>query len=160
MSKKRKRYEFFERCADAPAPITATVTHQLQFHEMDPANIAWHGQYPAFFEKAQAALGRICNLNYPALRKAGLIAPIRQFHAEYFQTLDFDEIFTITATLIWSEGARVNMEYLIRKADGSIAGAGYTVQLFMDPVTGEALLADPEFWSDFKRRWRAGEFAG
>ena len=158
MSKRRNRYEFFERQPGDPAPLCAVVKHKLQFHEMDPANIAWHGQYPAFFEKAQAAIGEFCSLNYPALRAMGLIAPIRKFHAEYFQVLNFGEEFTITAKLLWSDGARVNMEYLICKADGSVAGAGYTVQLFMDAVTGEPLIADPEFWSDFKLRWKNGEF--
>ena len=158
MKKRRKNYEFFERQPGDPAPITASVTHKLQFHEMDPANIAWHGQYPAFFEQAQAAIGELCSLNYPSLRAHGLIAPIRKFHAEYFQPLNFGDVFTVTAILLWSEGARVNMEYIIRKSDGSVAGAGYTVQLFMDAVSQEALLVDPDFWSDFKERWRKGEF--
>ena len=155
----RSRYQFFERIEGAPEPLSATVRRKLQFHEMDPANIAWHGQYPAFFEQAQAELGKICGLTYPKLREAGIIAPVRQFHAEYFKVLSFDEEFTVTASLIWSDGARVNIEYLIKKTDGSIAGAGYTVQLFMDPASGEALLADPEFWADFKTRWQNGEFS-
>lgn len=158
MRKSRNKYEFFERCAGDPEPVTASVTHKLQFHEMDPANIAWHGQYPAFFEKAQEAIGALCSLDYPSLRSKNLIAPIRQFHAEYFIPLHFGEVFTVTASLLWSEGARVNMEYIIRKENGRIAGAGYTVQLFMDALTGEALISDPEFWSDFKKRWRNGEF--
>lgn len=159
MRRKHDHFEFFERIPDAPAPITATVRRRLHFHEMDPANIAWHGQYPAFFEAAQQGLGKICGLTYPVLRKAGLIAPIRKFHAEYLLPLNFDEEFSVTAALLWSEGARVNMEYEIRKADGRLAGAGYTVQLFMDLNTQQPVLWDPDFWADLKQRWQAGEFA-
>lgn len=158
MNTRRKKYEYFERMDGAPLPITATVEHQLQFHEMDPANIAWHGQYPAFFEKAQAAIGKKCGLTYSILRKAGLLAPVRQFHAEYLQVLDFDEIFTVTGSMIWSDGPRINTEYVIRKADSSVAGWGYTVQLFMDAESHEAYLLDPDFLIDLRKKWRNGEF--
>lgn len=158
MRHRHDRFEFFERIPGAPAPISATVHRRLHFHEMDPANIAWHGQYPAFFEAAQQELGKICGLTYPVLRKAGLIAPIRKFHAEYLLPLNFDEEFSVTASLLWTDGARVNMEYEIRKNDGRLAGAGYTVQLFMDLNTQQPVLWEPDFWADFKQRWLAGEF--
>lgn len=155
---RNKKYEFFERLPQAPPPVTATIERQLQFHEMDPADIAWHGQYPAFFEQAQAAIGRKCGLTFSVLKKHNLLAPIRQIHIEYLRVLSFDEPFTVTASMIWSDGARINTEYVIRKEDSTVAAWGYTVQLFMDAVTHEPYLTDPDFLADLRIKWRSGEF--
>jgi len=43
---------------------------------------------------------------------------------DYVRPLVLDEEFTISASLIWNEGARLNTEYELTKADGPLRRAG------------------------------------
>ena len=79
---------------------------------------------------------------------------------ESFQSLELDELFTIKASMLWTEAARINIEYEITKEDGSLAATGYTVQLFSSATTGEPCFALPPLLEKQQERWKAGEFGG
>ncbi len=151
---------YFPREEGVPPPVIATVRHRLRFSEVDALGIAWHGRYPAFFEKAHTELGHKCGLTAAAYRAAGLGAPVVQFHTDYYQELRLDEIFEVQAALIWTEAARLNVEYRLTGAAGEVAATGYTVQLFYRLDTREPLWFSPPLWEECRARWRRGEFHG
>jgi acyl-CoA thioester hydrolase len=155
----RKREEgYFKVIPGAPEPVTLEVKRRVSFNEVDVMGIVWYGRYSIFFEEAQAKLGRHCGLSYQDYYNAQVRAPIVQFHVDYFQPLYLDEEFSVQASMIWSEGARLNMEYAIVKADGSIATRAYTVQMFIDSNTSEPYIASPQMFEDLRKRWLRGEF--
>jgi acyl-CoA thioester hydrolase len=88
-----------------------------------------------------------------------LKAPIVHLHIDYFKPLFLDEEFSIKASSIWNEGARLNTEYSLIKEDGFIAATGYSVQMFIDELSGDVLIASPKILGKCRRRWKAGEFA-
>ncbi len=104
------------------------------------------------------SLGRKCGLSYADYFEAGLRAPVVEFHVDYYKPLFLDEEFTITASLIWHEGSRLNIEYLVVKQDKSIASSAYMVHLFTDHQTGEPFMVSPALLERCRRRWKAGEF--
>jgi acyl-CoA thioester hydrolase len=87
-----------------------------------------------------------------------LRAPVAQFHIDYHRPLALDEEFTVTVSLVWSEGARLNTEYTVTREDGSIAATAYAIQMFTDAASGEACFTSPELLERCRRRWKAGEF--
>jgi len=135
----KNKATYFERVPGAPEPIVVEVKRRVRFNEADPMAIAWHGRYPLYFE-------------------AGLRAPVVEFHIDYYRPLFLDEEFTIKASLIWHEGSRLNIEYLLIKQDKSIASSAYIVHLFTDHQTGEPFMVSPELLERCRRRWKAGEF--
>jgi acyl-CoA thioester hydrolase len=149
---------YFEREADAPLPLTVSVPRRVRFSEADPMGIAWYGRYANYFEEGAAELGRRGGLSYQAFMEAGLRAPIVRFHVDYAQPLFLDEEFTILASMVWHEGARLNTEFTLRKGSGGVAATAYTVQLFVHADSGEVCLVSPPLLERFRRRWRAGEF--
>jgi hypothetical protein len=70
-----------------------------------------------------------------------------------------DEEFSITASAVWSEGARLNTEYAATKDDGSIAASGYSIQMLIDGVSGQTCLTSPELLEVCRKRWKAGELS-
>lgn len=154
----RKKSSYFERIPGAPDPIVVEVKRRVRFNEADPMAIVWHGRYPLYFEEASEELGRRCGLSYAEYFEAGLRAPFVEFHMDYHKPLFLDEEFTIRASLIWNEGARLNTEFHLIKQDGSIATSGYTVQLFIDHETGAPYMVSPGLLEQCRRRWKAGEF--
>ncbi|MDM8526315.1 acyl-CoA thioesterase [Desulfococcaceae bacterium HSG8] len=158
MTVRRKKNGYFERIAGAPEPLTVRLKRWVNFSEADVMGIAWHGRYPEYFEEAWAELGRYCGLSYTDFYEADLRAPIVQFHIDYHQPLMLGEKFTVSASMIWSQGARLNTEYTLIKKDNTIATTGYTVQMFIEGTTNEICITTPELLGKCRRRWEAGEF--
>lgn len=154
---RRRKDGYFKSVKGMPEPVSVSVKRRVNFSEADVMGIAWHGRYLLYFEEASAELGRRCGLSYLEFYEANLRAPIVQLHIDFFQPLLLDEEFTVTASLIWNEGARLNTEYSILKNDGSTAATGYTVQMFTDGASGEVLIASPELLEKCRKRWGAGE---
>ncbi|NVN91089.1 MAG: acyl-CoA thioesterase [Desulfuromonadales bacterium] len=154
----RRKKIYFERLAGSPDPVVMDIRRGVHFSDADPMGIMWHGRYPLLFEEASEALGSRCGLCYGEYREAGLYAPILSLHIDYFQPLYLAEEFTVRASLIWNEGARLNTEFQVLKQDGSIATSGYTIQLFTDHLTGQPCMVSPAMLERCRNRWKAGEF--
>ncbi|MFA5362110.1 MAG: acyl-CoA thioesterase [Candidatus Omnitrophota bacterium] len=154
---RRKKGNYFAPIPGAPAPVTVSLQRRVSFSEVDPMGIVWHGRYPQYFEEGFAALGRMCGFSYQDFYRAGLRAPIVQMHIDYFAPLVLDEEVIIEAGLLWSEGARIHIEYALYKENGTLAAAGYTVQMFTDAVRGVPLLVSPPLIEECRRRWKKGD---
>ena len=155
---RRRRGGYFAREESAPPPLGVRIKRRVSFNETDVMGIVWHGNYPRYFEEASAELGRKCGLSYHDYGHAKVYAPIVQLHVDYHGPVVLEESIEVEARYIWSEGAKMNTEFFIYKADGSIAVTGYTIQMFVDASSREPLLASPEIVEKCRQRWRAGEF--
>jgi len=154
---RRARSLYFEREAGAPAPLCMKISRRVRFSEVDPMGIVWFGRYALYFEEASAELGRRCGLSFADFFEEGLRAPVAKYHVDYFQPLYLDEVFTISCALIWNEGARLNSEYALEKADGSPAARAYTVQMFTRETDGQVCLVIPPMLERCRTRWKAGD---
>jgi acyl-CoA thioester hydrolase len=154
----RRKKSYFPPIDGAPPPIVAEVKRRVHFNEADPMAVMWHGRYPLLFEEASEELGRRCGLSYADFYAAGLHGPIVSLHIDYHQSLYLDDEYTVRASLIWSEGARLNTEFHVIKQDGSLATSGYTVQLFTEQKSGQPCLVSPAFLETCRQRWLKGEF--
>ena len=155
----RRKKKYFTTPPDAPQPIIHEVTHRVMFSEVDALGIGWHGHYPEFFELCHTELMRKIGLSYDRYRENCTGAPIVQLHADYFLPVLLDEIITIRAELVWSGGARINVNYEIIKEDGTLAGTGYTVQMLFNAMTHEPFVTVPPFVEEVWNKWQEGCFA-
>jgi len=73
---------------------------------------------------------------------------------DYARPLLLDEEIVVEARLIWNAAARLNIEYVIRKPDRSVAATGYTIQLFTDAASGQLLMASPDLLIRRRREWQ------
>ena len=97
-------------------------------------------------------------MSYKDFYEANLRTPIVKFHVDFFKPLYLDEEFTIRGVLHWHDGARLNIEYQLLKQNGIKAASGYTVQLFINSISGEVCVISPEMLENCRDRWKAGEF--
>lgn len=156
---RRRTQGYFKRSDSDPAPLRVSVKRRVAFREVDAVAIVWHGRYASYFEDAATELRRACGLTYVDFRDAGLRAPIVQFHVDHHGPLLLDEEITVGASLIWSEAARLNTEYEVRKSGGAVAATGYSVQMLVEAATGEPCLSPPPLLRRCHERWRRGEFS-
>jgi acyl-CoA thioester hydrolase len=157
-STRRSRGNYFQVSLDAPTALSASVRLRAAFGEVDAMAVVWHGRYPQYCEAAYAELTRRCGISYYDFFQANLRAPVVQFHIDYFASLRLEEEFTVTAKLVWCEGARLNVEYLFTQPGGAMAATGYTVHMFTD-ANHQPLLVVPPLIEKLRQRWRGGEFA-
>ena len=155
---RRQKGGYFERKSGDPAPISTRIQRRVHFNETDVMGIVWHGNYLKYFEEASAELGRKCGLSYHDYYEAKIHAPIVQTHVDYHKPLILEEKFTVEASYVWSEGARLHTEFTISRENQSIAVTGYTVQMFISGETKEPFLVPPAVFEKFLKRWQAGDF--
>lgn len=153
-----RRKHYFPREEGAPEPLRCAIRRRARFGEVDAMAVMWHGHYAVLFEEASTELRRLFGLTYEAFYEAGLRAPVVRLQVDYHQPLRLDELFTVTASMIWTEAARLNIEYEVLRSDGTVAATGCTVQLFT-LASGEPCFLVPPLLAQSRDRWIKGDLA-
>jgi acyl-CoA thioester hydrolase len=156
---RRQKGGYFPLEPAAPAPLVVRLAHRIAFSDVDPMGILWHGRYAKLFEKANEALGILCGMSYSDFHRDRLRAPIVQLHIDYFAPVALGDEVGIVGKMIWSHGARLDIEYEIYNGAGVLAATGYTVQMFIDDK-GVPLLASPAMQERCRQKWLTGELGG
>lgn len=142
---------------DGIAPLEVVIERAVRFEELDPMGVMWHGRYASWFEDGREAVGRRYGISYRDFYAHRHMAPIRRFSVEYCRPLRHDGVYRIHTSLLWSEAARMDFQYVIRDAEGTVMTRASTVQLFTD-MDGVLQLDHPDFYKRFLTAWKNGEF--
>ena len=102
-----------------------------------------------------AKISAVAAPQYRTMPSVGVATPIRKLHIDYVHPLSYPETASVEALLHWSEAARVNYEFIVRCADGTVATTGYTVQMMLDSDRN-ILMAPPPFIMEIREEWLAG----
>ena len=156
----RRRKNYFLVNPGDPAPIEQVVHRRIAFSEVDAMAVAWHGNYPRFFEAAHSELMQKIGLGFAVYAEYQVAAPIVQCHVDYHSSLILDEEYEVRAVLYWNDGARLDIDYAITGNDHRLCATGYTVQMFCHLHTREPYLFPPVPVNVMRERWRKGEFHG
>lgn len=126
------------------ANLSAAVIIEIPFHDIDAAEIAWHGHYVKYFEIARCQLLDKFDYNYPQMKASGYFWPIIDINLRYIQSARFLQKICVKADLVeWEH--RLKIKYLITDVEtGRRITKGYSVQVAVEIKSGEMLLASPE----------------
>ena len=125
------------------APLCAEVELEIPFQDVDPMQVAWHGNYFRYFEAARSMMLRSVNFDYEEMRASGYMWPIIKAEVSFVQAARYRQRILVRATLAEWEN-RLKIDYLIRDAkSGGRVTKGYTVQCAVDAATGELQLVSP-----------------
>ena len=125
--------------------LTATATMRVPFHDVDPANVVWHGRYFKYFEEARRTLFDDLQYSYHAMMESGYIWPVVDANIRYVRPLLLDQQFEVTATIVEWE-LRIVVNYRINDANGVLCTKGRTVQVPLDATTLELCIGTPAIW--------------
>src|SRR3954464_10157171 len=92
--------------------ISAEVSIQAQFYDLDPMQIVWHGNYARFLEQARCALLDKIGYNYPDMAESGTGWPIVDMRIKYIRSIRFAQTIRVRATLAEYEN-RIRIDYRI-----------------------------------------------
>lgn len=119
------------------------ITLTPAFHDLDPMNVVWHGNYVRYFEVARCALLQQIGYDYPQMRDSGYAWPVVDLRVKYVRPLVYGQSMIVRATIVEWEN-RLKIDYEIRDAaSGQRLTKGYSIQVAVDMATQEMLYVCP-----------------
>jgi acyl-CoA thioester hydrolase len=94
------------------ALLTHVVEIEIPFHDCDPINVVWHGNYPRYLEVARCELLRLFDYDYPQMHESGYAWPIVDMQIKYVASAVFTQKIKVAAYLKEYEN-RLRIDYVI-----------------------------------------------
>ncbi|WP_431855368.1 acyl-CoA thioesterase [Azospirillum sp.] len=128
--------------------ISAEVSIQAQFYDLDPMQVVWHGNYARFLEQARCALLDRIGYNYPEMAASGYVFPIVDLQVKYVRPIRFGQVIKVTATLAEYEN-RIRIDYRIHDGQsGELLTKARTMQLAVKEDGAELCFECPAVFTD------------
>jgi acyl-CoA thioester hydrolase len=126
-----------------PGRWCAETSAQVQFFDLDPMEVVWHGHYVKYLEVARSALLDKIDYNYAQMRASGYLWPVIDLQVRFAASARFGDVLKLRAEIVEWEN-RLKIEYLI-SADvtGKRLTRATTTQVAVEIVTGEMCFASP-----------------
>jgi acyl-CoA thioester hydrolase len=122
--------------------IAETET-QVQFFDLDPMEVVWHGHYVKYLEIVRGVLLDTINYNYAQMKASGYVWPVVDMHVRYAASATFGQRLKLRAEIVEWEN-RLKIVYLITDAaSGRRLTRASTTQVAVEIVTGEMCFVSP-----------------
>ncbi|WP_105189038.1 acyl-CoA thioesterase [Pseudoalteromonas sp. T1lg48] len=125
------------------ALLVSSVEIEIPFHDCDPMNIVWHGNYARYLEVARCELLRQFDYDYLQMRESGYAWPIVDMRIKYIDSALFTQRIRVEAYLKEYE-QRLKIDYVIfDAATNKRLTKAYTVQVAVAQESGEMQYVSP-----------------
>lgn len=126
-----------------PNVLSHEISLTPAFHDLDPMDVVWHGNYLRYFEQARSALLQRVDYDYPQMRDSGYAWPIVDLRVKYVRPLRYGQTVMVRATFVEWEN-RLKIAYEVRDAaTGERLTRGHSIQVAVDLRTQEMQYASP-----------------
>lgn len=126
-----------------PNVLSHEISLTPAFHDLDPMDVVWHGNYLRYFEQARSALLQRIDYDYPQMRDSGYAWPIVDLRVKYVRPLRYGQTVVVRATFVEWEN-RLKIAYEVRDAaTGERLTRGHSIQVAVDLRTQEMQYASP-----------------
>ncbi|WP_257447598.1 acyl-CoA thioesterase [Archangium lipolyticum] len=117
------------------------LSHEIElspaFHDLDPMEVVWHGNYVKYLELARCALLSKFDYDYPQMRESGFLWPIVDMRVKYVAPMVFGQKVRIRAEITEWEN-RLRVDYRVRDAlSGHKVTEAHTIQVAVSIATRE-----------------------
>jgi acyl-CoA thioester hydrolase len=129
---------------NGPYNIYAETEITVEFFDLDPLRIVWHGNYLKYLEIGRRALLEKIGYGYDEMEKSGFAFPIIEISAKYLGPLRYRDRARIKAILVEYEN-RLMVRYEIRNAQtGILTTKGVSTQMAFDIKNNDSCFVCPE----------------
>ncbi len=128
--------------------LKAEVNKKIEFYDLDPMQIVWHGNYIKYFEEARCALLDQIDYNYDQMDATGYHWPIVDLRVKYVSSAKFKQRVVIIAELVEYQN-RMKIEYKVIDQDTEkVLTKGHSIQAAINIVSGEMEFVSPKVFLD------------
>ena len=122
---------------------SAETEIQVQFFDLDPMEVVWHGHYVKYLEVARCALLDTIDYNYTQMKASGYAWPVIDMHLRYVDSATFGQRLKLRAEIVEWEN-RLKIDYLITDAaSGRRLLRASTTQVAVDMAAREMCFVSP-----------------
>lgn len=122
----------------------AEVELSVPFHDVDPMEVVWHGNYFRYLELAREKLLSQLGYGYIEMRRHGHMWPIIDARIKYPGPLRFGQKFRVVARLVEYQN-RLKIAYTLFDAEtGRRTTTAWTIQVAVDAESGEIQFVSPD----------------
>jgi len=126
-----------------PSRWAAEIEMQVQFFDLDPMEIVWHGNYVKYLEVVRCALFDSIAYNYVQMKASGYAWPVIDMQLRYVSPATFGQRLRLRAEIVEWE-SRLKIDYLITDAStGKRLNRASTTQVAVDIASGEMCFVSP-----------------
>ena len=119
----------------------AEIETQVQFFDLDPMEVVWHGHYVKYLEIARCALLDRIGYNYEQMKASGYAWPVIDMHIRYASSATFGQRLKLRAEIVEWES---KIQYLITDTmTGRRLSRASTTQVAVDGTSGEMCFVSP-----------------
>lgn len=124
--------------------IEASAEFRVEFYDVDPMGVVWHGNYVKYMELGRCALLDKIGYGYSEMKESGYAFPVTSLKLKYIKPLLFKQKAVVKAVLTEYEN-RIKIEYLIYdKESGELTTKGESIQMALNMETKETSFLCPE----------------
>ena len=130
------------------ALLTTQVEIDVPFHDCDPMQVVWHGNYARYFEVARCELLRLFDYDYDEMAASGFMWPIIDMRCKYIKPARFRQVIVVTAYLKEYE-TRLRIDYVISDVEtGKKLTKATTIQVAVDIESKDMQFVSPPVLHD------------
>lgn len=128
---------------DAPSRWFAETETQVQFYDLDPMEVVWHGHYVNYLEIVRGVLLDTIDYNYAQMKASGYLWPVIDLHLRYAASATYGQRLKLRADIIEWEN-RLKISYLITDAaSGRRLARASTTQVAVEIASREMCFVSP-----------------
>jgi acyl-CoA thioester hydrolase len=115
----------------------------VQFSDLDPMEIVWHGHYVKYLEIVRGVLLDSIDYNYPQMKASGYVWPVIDVHLRYAHSATLGQRLKLRAEIVeWENRLKIN--YLITDAiTGDRLTRATTTQVAVEITSREMCFVSP-----------------
>lgn len=126
-----------------PSRWFAETETQVQFFDLDPMEVVWHGHYVNYLEIVRSVLLDSIDYNYAQMKASGYLWPVIDLHLRYIASATFGQRLKLRADIVEWEN-RLKILYLITDAaTGRRLARASTTQVAVEIATREMCFVSP-----------------
>jgi acyl-CoA thioester hydrolase len=130
-------------------PVLSTeVEFNVEFYDVDPMQVVWHGNYIKYFEKARCALLNKIGYGYREMKDSGYAFPVTGISVKYITPLYFGNRVRAGAILDEYENCLKIKYELFNAETGVLSTRGTSTQMACDIAAGESCFTCPRIFID------------
>ena len=126
-----------------PSRWFAETDTRVQFYDLDPMEVVWHGRYLNYLEIVRGVLLESIDYNYAQMKASGYYWPVVDLHVRYAAPATYGQRLKLRAESVEWEN-RLKISYLIADAaSGRRLARATTTQVAVEIASREMCFVSP-----------------
>ena len=126
-----------------PSRWFAETETRVQFYDLDPMEVVWHGHYVNYLEMVRGVLLDTIDYNYAQMKASGYLWPVIDLHLRYAAPATYGQRLKLRAEIVEWEN-RLKISYLITDAaNGRRLARATTTQVAVEIANHEMCFVSP-----------------